>query len=161
MFYELYLQVKIRTWAFPRRLHWSSCGARAMGQQFLSSRMGVGKMVIIWLTGKAWVNGSRKVPIRTSQMYLDPDQNNYGNLCIASTGIRSVPFLPTGIAGNFCCDTPSICFFLHNQAVFIFSSILWVCFFPPAAKNISLPCLTNKSLCLFVGILIILSSLIQ
>lgn len=64
--------------------------------------MGVGKMVIIWQAGKAWINGSNTIPIRTTQMYPDPDQNNYGNLSIVSMGIRSVPFLLTeGVEGNF------------------------------------------------------------
>ncbi|XP_009645913.1 protein FAM180B [Egretta garzetta] len=31
-------------------------------------------------------------------MYLDPDQNNCGNLCIVSLGIRSVPVLAEGVA---------------------------------------------------------------
>lgn len=111
------LQVKIRTWALPRRLHWSSCGTWAMGQQFLSSRMGAGKMVIIWQTGKAWVNGSNTAPIRTTQMYLGPDQNNYGNLCIVSMGIRSVPFKELQVTSDVTLSQSGF-FFTIKQSLF-------------------------------------------
>lgn len=160
MFLELYycqlsLQVIIRTWALPRRLHSSSCGVWAMEQQFLSSRISVGKVVILWQKSKACVNGSNTVPGRVQTKTIT-------EISIVSVGIRSVPFLPTGVAGSFWRGTPSIRLFLHNQAVFSpASSKCAFFFFFPAAKNIPPPCLIDKSLFLFVSIPIILSSMIQ
>lgn len=54
------------------------------------------------------------------KMYLDPDQNNCGNLCNVSLGIESVSVLlaEEGVAGNLSRATPSCWLFLHNQAVF-------------------------------------------
>lgn len=65
-----------------------------MEQQFLSSRISVGKVVIIWQKSKACVNGSNTVPGRVQTKTIT-------EISIVSVRIRSVPFLPTGVAGSF------------------------------------------------------------
>jgi len=127
-----------------------------MGQRYRSSEMSAGRTVIVQQSGKAFVNGSGTVGTTQDLPGSRPKQP-WKSLHF----LGSVPVLLAEgvVAGNLSCATPSCWLFLPNQAVFTFSSISKLCFVLLSIIS-PFPCAIDKSLCLFVTVLIILSCMI-